>query len=123
MIYDNPDALYIDEVQRGVLSVCRQCGYELVVHPCERGTESLTREAVDFASRSKLDGVIILPPISENNDLAGTLAKANVKYVRLASVALDSAEHVTSAPGRPRWRHTWPGSGTRGSATSPARKA
>jgi len=94
MVYDNPDALYIDEVQRGVLSVCRQCGYELVVHPCDRAADALTREAVSFASRSKLDGVIILPPISENNDLAGTLAKADVRYVRLASIALDSAEHV-----------------------------
>lgn len=94
MIYDNPDALYIDDVQRGVLSVCRQCGYELVVHPCDRGTHTLTREAVGFVSHSKLDGVIILPPISENNDLAGTLAKAGVNYVRLASIALDSAEHV-----------------------------
>ncbi len=94
MIYDNPDGLYIDDAQRGVLSVCRQRGYELVVHPCDRTADTLTAEAVDFASRSKLDGVIILPPISENNDLAGALAKANVKYVRLASVALDSAEHV-----------------------------
>jgi LacI family transcriptional regulator len=94
MIYDNPDALYIDEVQRGVLSVCRQCGYELVVHPCDRQADVLTREAVSFASRSKLDGVIILPPISESNDLAGALGKAGVRYVRLASIALDSAEHV-----------------------------
>jgi len=94
MVYDNPDALYIDEVQRGVLSVCRQCGYELVVHPCDRHGDTLTREAVNFASRSKLDGVIILPPISENNDLAGALAKAGVKYVRLASIALDAADHV-----------------------------
>ena len=30
MIYDNPDALYINDVQRGVLSVCREFGYELV---------------------------------------------------------------------------------------------
>jgi LacI family transcriptional regulator len=94
MIYDNPDGLYIDDAQRGVLSVCRQGGYELVVHPCDRGADTLTAEAVGFASRSKLDGVIILPPISENNDLAGALAKASVKYVRLASVALDTAEHV-----------------------------
>ena len=34
LIYDNPDALYIDQVQRGVLSICSQKGYELVVHPC-----------------------------------------------------------------------------------------
>ncbi len=94
MIYDNPDALYINDVQRGVLSICRKFGYELVVHPCDMKAETLTSEAVNFVSRSKLDGVIILPPVSENNDLAGALAKANVNYVRLASIALDSAEHV-----------------------------
>ncbi len=94
MIYDNPDALYIDNVQRGVLSVCRNLGYELVVHPCDMHSDTLTAEAVGFVSRSKLDGVIILPPVSENNDLAGVLEKAGVNYVRLASVALDRAENV-----------------------------
>lgn len=94
MIYDNPDALYINDVQRGVLSVCREFGYELVVHPCDMHSDTLTEEAVSFISRSKLDGVIILPPISENNDLAGALANAKANYVRLASIALDKAEHV-----------------------------
>lgn len=94
MIYDNPDALYIDEVQRGVLSVCRELGYELVVHPCERNGGSLTREAIAFVERSKLDGVIVLPPVSEDNELAGALGKSDVHYVRLASIALDTADHV-----------------------------
>lgn len=94
LIYDNPDALYINDVQRGVLSVCREFGYELVVHPCDMNADQLKHEAVNFVSRSKLDGVIILPPISENNDLAGALGKAGVNYVRLASMALDSTEHV-----------------------------
>ena len=94
MIYDNPDALYINDVQRGVLSVCREFGYELVVHPCDMHSETLTEEAVRFVTRSKLDGVVILPPISENNDLAGALGKAKANYVRLASIALDKAEHV-----------------------------
>ena len=94
MIYDNPDALYINDVQRGVLSICRKFGYELVVHPCDMQSETLIHEAVSFVNRSKLDGVIILPPISENNDLAGALGNANVDYVRLASIALDTARHV-----------------------------
>lgn len=94
MIYDNPDALYIDNVQRGVLSVCRELGYELVVHPCDMRADTLSKEALGFVSRSKLDGVIILPPVSENNDLAGTLDKADVNYVRMASVALDKPENV-----------------------------
>jgi LacI family transcriptional regulator len=94
MIYDNPDAFYIDAVQRGMLSVCREFGYELVVHPCDKNSDSLTNEAVNFVNRSKLDGVLILPPISENNELAEALVKAGINYVRLASIALDKAEHV-----------------------------
>jgi LacI family transcriptional regulator len=94
MIYDNPDALYIDEVQRGVLSVCSELGYELVVHPCDANSDFPTGEAIAFVNRSKLDGVIILPPISEDNDLAGALGKEEVPYVRLAAIALDTAEHV-----------------------------
>jgi len=94
MIYDNPDAFYIDGAQRGMLSVCREFGYELVVHPCDRYSDTLTHEAINFVTRSKLDGVLILPPISENDELAEALRKANLNYVRLASVPLDSFDHV-----------------------------
>lgn len=100
LIYDNPNALYIDEVQRGVLKPCREFGYELVVHPCDMKSETLTDEAINFAGRSKLDGVIILPPVSENNELAAALAAANVNYVRLTSIALDTAEHVVISDDR-----------------------
>lgn len=93
MIYDNPNGLFINDVQRGVLSVCRESGYELVVHPCDMKADTLINEAVTFANRSKLDGVIILPPVSENNDLAAALEQANINYVRLASIALDSPDH------------------------------
>lgn len=94
LIYDNPNALYIDDVQRGVLGPCREFGYELVVHPCDMQSDTLTDEAINFVGRSKLDGVIILPPVSENNNLAAALGDAKVNYVRLASIANDTAEHV-----------------------------
>jgi LacI family transcriptional regulator len=94
MIYDNPDPLYVDEAQRGVLSSCRESGYELVIHPCDRESESLISEAIAFVHGSKVDGVIVLPPISENNDLSGALRKDDVHYVRLASIALDTADRV-----------------------------
>jgi len=97
LIFDNPDGLYIDEVQRGVLSVCRGLGYELVVHPCDWRSDTLTADAVGFVNRSKLDGVIVLPPVSEDNDLAGAFRKAQVHYIRLASIALDTADRVVIA--------------------------
>lgn len=94
MIYDSPDAFYIDEVLRGVLAVCRNAGYELVVHPCDRQSDTLVAEALVSVNRSNLDGVIILPPVSEDNDLAGALGKERIPYVRLAAIALDTADRV-----------------------------
>ena len=38
--------------------------------------------------------MIVLPPISEDNDLSGALRKDDVHYVRLASIALDTADRV-----------------------------
>lgn len=93
LIYDNPDAHFIDQAQRGVLNLCRELGYELVIHPCgESG--ALCREVVGSVRRSKLDGVIVLPPLSEDQDLAGALAQEKIPYVRLAAIALDTADRV-----------------------------
>lgn len=93
LIYDNPDALFIDEAQRGVLNVCREQGYELVIHPCG-GTDMLSSEVVGSVKRSKLDGVIVLPPLSENHDLFGALSQEKVPYVRLAAIALDTSDRI-----------------------------
>ncbi|MDT0602514.1 LacI family DNA-binding transcriptional regulator [Thalassotalea castellviae] len=94
LIYDNPDALYIDEVQRGALSVCSALGYELVVHPCHSKSPDFIDDCLSFIARSKLDGVIILPPVSENKALAAAIRAANCAYVRLASVDLDDHDNI-----------------------------
>jgi len=93
LIYDNPDALYLDDVQRGVLEVCSQLGYELVVHPCRYRSETLVQDCFAFINRSKLDGVILLPPVSELDHLASALKQAERPYVRLTSVLLDETYH------------------------------
>ncbi|MCU4674186.1 LacI family DNA-binding transcriptional regulator [Catenovulum sp. 2E275] len=85
LVYDNPDALYIDEVQRGILSFCSKKGYELVVHPCRYKSTDLNDNVLDFVRRSKLDGIILLPPASEVDDLASTLDENAIPYVRMVS--------------------------------------
>ena len=39
--------------------------------------------------RTKLDGVVILPPMSERDDLAAALEAIGCAYVRIGAVALD----------------------------------
>lgn len=94
LIYDNPDALYIDQVQRGVLDICSKKGYELVVHPCKYHNPDLVKNCLNFIRRSNIDGVIVLPPVSESKDLAAALREAEHCYVRMASVDLDDHTNI-----------------------------
>ncbi|MDP5029020.1 MAG: LacI family DNA-binding transcriptional regulator [Paraglaciecola sp.] len=94
LIYDNPDALYIDQVQRGVLDICSKKGYELVVHPCKYHSADLVQNCLNFIRRSSIDGVIVLPPVSESKDLAAALREAGLCYVRMASVDLDDHTNI-----------------------------
>lgn len=100
LIYDNPDALYIDQVQRGVLQVCSSKGYELVVHPCQYKDEAMVQDCLDFISRSRIDGVIVLPPVSEAKHLAAALSEEGHAYVRMASVDIDDHANIVVSDDR-----------------------
>ena len=100
LIYDNPDALYIDQVQRGVLSVCSEKGYELVVHPCHYRSDDFISNCVNIVRRSNIDGVIVLPPASEANELAKALQNHGINYVRMASVKIDEQENIVVSDDR-----------------------
>jgi LacI family transcriptional regulator, galactose operon repressor len=93
VIYEHFDSLSIEQVQRGALSVCAELGYELVVHPCKSREEHFIVECLNSISKSKLDGVIILPPVSENKALAAHLRERNIPYVRIASVDFDDSDN------------------------------
>jgi len=84
LIYDVP-TLFINNVQKGILSVCSDAGYELVVHACHIETEQLIDEVSRFVDNVNLDGVVILPPVSEIEVVAETLDKKGCPFVRFAS--------------------------------------
>jgi len=84
LIYDAP-TLFINEIQKGILSVSGDAGYELVVHACHVESDQMVDNVMRFVTQAKLDGVIILPPISDISKLAVNLDKAGCNYVRVTS--------------------------------------
>lgn len=90
LIYDNPNAQYIVNSQEGVLDALRGSGFELVVHPCDRLSEHFVAGVRCFIERQRLHGVILLPPISEDQALARMLQGIDCQFVRIASVCLDN---------------------------------
>ena len=88
LVYDVP-TLFINDIQKGILSVCADAGYELVVHACDARDRGLIDDVVRFVDNTHVDGVIILPPVSEIDELADYLEKKGVHYVRFASDLVD----------------------------------
>ena len=87
LIYDNPNAYYIIEAQNGVLSECRKQGYELVIHPCDASNESITDELIAMVRKSRLAGLLLTPPLSENPQVIFALKSNNIPFVRIVSGA------------------------------------
>ena len=89
MVYDNPNAYYVIAMQSGVLSVCRENGFGLHIHPCDSSSPQLAEELRDLVQRSRLAGLVLAPPMSERMELIRFLAAHKIKFVRILSAAED----------------------------------
>ncbi len=89
LVFDNPTAQYIVNLQYGVLDALRGSGFELVVHPCDSKNENYIDGIRRFAQLQKLYGVILVPRVSGDQALAEALREIGCRYVRIASVPLD----------------------------------
>lgn len=100
LVYDNPNAPYVINVQEGALGALRRVGYELVVHPCDRTSPEFLNDIRQLVSRQKLDGMLILPPVSENPALAELLRDLHCPYIRILSAALDDPGNLIQSMDR-----------------------
>lgn len=85
IIHNGRNALVLDTVQRGVVEGASARGYELVVHPTPTGDDGLVADALDFVRRSRVDGVVVMPPVSGVAGIGAALAGAGVPAVALSS--------------------------------------
>ena len=92
MIYDNPTAQYIVDIQYGALDALRDSGFELVVHPCDSRSPDYVSGVRSFVLQQKLHGVMLVPRVSEDQALADMLQEVGCRYARVAAVCLDAPE-------------------------------
>jgi LacI family transcriptional regulator len=94
MVYDNPNPQYVVHMQQGILDGLKGSGFELVIHPSDRAIGTFPEEILAFVERQKLSGVVLTPPVSENQRLADLLNAADVPFVRIAAVGLDDPQRT-----------------------------
>ncbi|WP_338852039.1 LacI family DNA-binding transcriptional regulator [Alteromonas macleodii] len=84
-VYDNPNAYYIIDMQKGILDVCRKNNFELLIHPCDASSKNIAKELVDMVDTAKLAGLILSPPLSEMPEVLSELDQNQISYVRILS--------------------------------------
>ena len=100
LIHDNPNAQMVLGVQEGILSAIRETEFALVVRPVNRRSPTMREDVRAFLEQQRLYGVLILPPISENDDLAAVCDELGVSWVRMGSAQLDAEEHMVTSNDR-----------------------
>ncbi|MFC0205471.1 LacI family DNA-binding transcriptional regulator [Novosphingobium soli] len=88
LIHNDRNALVLDPIQRGLVAGTASHGYELIVHPSPTEPHAAIEDVLAFASRSRVDGVVVLQPVSGVPGLAQALHAAQVPAVALSSVPI-----------------------------------
>lgn len=91
LVYSNPTPSYVHEVQNGVLAVCREEGYDLLIHPCDHETEGLCNEIASLHQQHKVDGLILTPPITDHQQLIAALNELNTPIVNISPIDQESS--------------------------------
>ena len=91
LIYGQPGAHYVLDIQEGVLEVCRPQGYELIVHPANHRDPNLLKEVSELILEKRVDGVMLTPPLSDNLQVIADLKAMNIPFVRVAPTEDKSA--------------------------------
>lgn len=100
LVHDNPNAQMVMSVQGGILEALHGTEFELVVRPVDRGSATMQDDLRHFLERQRLFGIVILPPVSENDAVARLCAQIGCRYVRMGSARLDDDDHMVASNDR-----------------------
>lgn len=100
LVHDNPNAQMILNMQQGILEGLSGTEFAMVVQPVNRNSPTLVEDMREFIVRQRLYGIVILPPISENDAVAQMCVDAGCRYVRMGSAILDDSKHMVASNDR-----------------------
>ncbi len=84
LVYDNPSPSYLIRVQHAARQCCEEYGMRLLLHPCDHTSPRLAEELVRLSSHLRLEGLVLVPPVSHDSTVIEALVAARVEVALLA---------------------------------------
>ena len=83
-LYETPSSYFVISLVDGIRAGCRERGYELVLHETTAKGSRLVLSVLEFAERERIDGLLMMPPLTDDEQLLAALDDAGVLYGRIA---------------------------------------
>ncbi len=90
LLFDNPSAAYLSDVQFGAVDRCRASGRHLVIEPVDSTASDLPALIRQSCLGLRPDGMIVTPPICDDVRVLDCLEGLAIPYVRLGPRALEA---------------------------------
>jgi LacI family transcriptional regulator len=84
LIYDTPSSYYMHSIQMGALERCRAADYHLILERCNSGARGVTDAILSLIKQTRMDGVILTPPVCDVPAVHEALAKQNIPHVMVS---------------------------------------
>ncbi|WP_373487785.1 LacI family DNA-binding transcriptional regulator [Blastomonas sp.] len=100
LLHDNPNAQTVQNFERGILDAIQQSELALMVRPVDRHSPRMLEDVAAFLQQQRPIGAIILPPISERDEIGALCRSMGMRFVRVGSAALDDGDHSVTSTDR-----------------------
>lgn len=94
LIFENPSANYLSDVQGGAMAKCRDARFRLLIQSCDGLGVAMIDEVLATIQQTHVDGAVITPPLSADRALIAALDARGLPFVRIAPDDLDHGSPV-----------------------------
>jgi len=84
LIYENPSPNYLFRAITGALEACKAAGYSLSLQTMPPDSYDLAERVTRFVDRSRVDGLLLIPPVGDVPSVLDALEERDLPYSRVA---------------------------------------
>ena len=94
ILYDHLSPGYLMNVQQGILKVCKDFHYGLILNPVDHKATDLEDILDAWFRHSRIDGLILTPPFGSDQRVIDAMARNNVAAIAISELPLNELPYV-----------------------------